>query len=317
MRKCRLLLIFLVIALDLHAQSPPLRSLDVIVMNESGVPVTTLTRDSFTLLEESEVLGIEGFSGPDTPWNIVLLLDQSVTQSQTDGIERFIARLRPHDRIALARFGEQVEILMDWKDRTARLPAVAATPGVSGGTKDFYGAVQWAIGKLASTTGRKAAIFVTDGHDRRLAPQWFMNERREETLDPLFGIPDLGEAEEFRRLDEEVRQSGVRFYFLALPPNFGGRLIVGLFPGVKDAVNSYILRVRRRLERLAEASRGHVLYGNSLSDVTGEYGRLYDDLRFGAIYTLEYEPVPRSGLPGMIQVQLKDQKLRALYSRNQ
>ena len=144
---------------------------------------------------------------------------------------------------------------------------------------------------------------------------WLMNDKSEEILDPLFGVADWGEAEEFRRLNEIVDTSGVRLYFLALPPDFGGRLIIGLYPGVKDAVTNYILKVRRRMERLTETSHGHVLYGNGLSEVIGAYERLYDTLRFNALYTLDYAPAPESG-PGLIQVQVKEQKLRALYSRN-
>jgi hypothetical protein len=317
-RTSRLLLILFVIAVNARAQEPEaVRSLDVVVMNQSGAPVTTLTRDSFTVLEDAFVREIHDFTPTDAPWSIVLLLDRSATQSQTEGIDRFIARLRPRDRIAIASFGDKVETLMDWKDRTAKVPSVRETPdGTVTTVKDLFGAVKWATGKLQGVEGRKAAIFVTDGHDRRLAPQWLINDRREEIVDPLFGMPDLSEAEEFRRLNDDVMLSGVRFYFLAIPPDFGGRLIVGLFPGIKDAVTNYILRVRRRMERLAEVSHGHVLYGNSLTDVISSYGQLYDTLRFSSLYTLQYSPGPRSETPSRIEVRVKDASLRALYSRN-
>jgi hypothetical protein len=306
-----------VIAVNAPAQAPePDRSVDVVVMNESGTPVTNLTRDSFIVLEDAVAREIQDFTSPGAPWSFVLLLDESATQSQTDGIDRFIGRLGPRDRIAIARFGDKVEMLMDWKDRTAKVPAVRETPDRVTAIKDLYGAVSWAIGKLRDAPGRKAAIFVTDGHDRRLAPQWLVNDRREEVVDPLFGLPDLSEAEEFRRLNDDVMLSGVRFYFLAIPPDFGGRLIVGFFPGLKDAVTNYILKVRRRMERLAEVSHGHVLYGNSLTDIISSYGLLYDNLRFGSLYTLRYSPGPRSDTPGRIEVRVKDANLRALYSRN-
>jgi VWFA-related protein len=338
------LLALLVVPASFIAQAPSrLTSLDVVVRDQSGMAVKTLSSGSFTLLEGAEVREIQAFSPPDTPWNILLLFDHSLTWLQSDddrrnsstyvvdtwramaeSISRFLSTLKPSDRVAIAAFEDSVEVLMDWRSAQSgkalevRLNAVIEPPK---GLKDLYGAMEWAAGQLREAKGRKAVIVFTDGRDGRLAPQWLMNENREEIFDPLFGLADSGETEEFRRASDVVRSSGVRFYFLAVktnhPPDFGGRPVSGLFPGATGAVNDYVAKVERRMERFAELSNGQVIYGNSAADVIAGYRRLYSDLMLDSMYTIEFRRGPPSeDLPDKIQIRLKEGNLRAFYSRN-
>jgi len=342
MRAIRMLLILGALCVSVAAQAPGgFTFVDVVVKDESGAAVTSLSRDSFTVVEGAEPREIRAFSSPDTPWNILLLFDHSLTWLQSDdnrrsspnyvvdawramaqSIDGFIAHLKPHDRIAIAAFEDNVEILMDWRNAQSgkplevRLNAVVQPPK---GLKNLYGAMEWAVTQLQGAKGRKAVILFTDGRDGRLAPQWFMNEKREEIFDPLFGLQDWGENEDFRKTSEVVRSSSVRFYFLSVitnhPPDFGGRPVSGLFPGAAAAVTDYDVKVQRRMERIAELSNGHVMYGKSAADAIAEYGRLYGDLMLGSMYTIEFSRGGSSEeLPENIQVRLKEQNLRAQYS---
>jgi von Willebrand factor type A domain len=336
-----MLLVFVALCVSVAAQAPGgLTFVDVVVKDESGAAVTNLSRESFTVVEGAEPRDIHTFSSPDTPWNILLLFDHSLTWLQSDdnrpaspnyvvdawramaqSIDGFIAHLKAHDRIAIAAFEDNVELLMDWRNAQSgkplevRLNAVVQPPK---GLKDFYGAMEWAVTQLQGAKGRKAVILFTDGRDGRLSPQWFMNEKREEIFDPLFGLQDWGENEDFRRTSEVVRSSGVRFFFLTIiknqPPDFGGRPVSGLFPGAVAAANDYGVKVQRRMERIAELSNGHVMYGMGAADAIAEYGRLYGDLMLGSMYTIEFS---RGGSPEElqenIQVRLKEQNLRAQF----
>ena len=343
MRATRTLLVLCVIILSTEAQtSQTVSSLDVVVSDERGVAKTDLTVESFTLLEGGEVRDIKAFSPPDVPWNIVLMFDHSLAWLERDdnrvvppnyvveawramagSVNRFLRQVRSKDRIAIAAFEEHVEVLMDLRSVQSgqtgevRFNAVVEPPG---GLKDLYGAVEWSIEKLRGATGRKAVILFTDGRDGRLSPQWFMNETRQEIFDPLFGLIDSGEAEEFKKTSERVRSSGVRFYFLTVttdkPPDFGGRPVSGLFPGSKVALDAYIARVRLRMEHIAELSGGRVMYAKSAEDAIDRYGRLYGDLKLGSLFTLEFTPGSSSeDLSPEIEVRLKEPNLRALLSR--
>ena len=342
MRASGTLILVCAIALIAVAQTPEGRSsVDVVVNDERGVPVTDLPADAFTLLEGDSVRDIKRFSAPNTPWNIVLMFDHSLAWLQRSGdradrpnyvvdawtsmagsVNRFLAQLRPADRVAIAAFEDRVELLMDFRgvrsgqNASVRFNAVVEPPG---GLKDLYGAIEWSITKLRDVTGRKAVILFTDGRDGRLAPQWFMNENRQEIFDPLFGLIDFGEAEEFKKTAELVRNSGVRIYFLTvstdMAPSFAGRPVSGLFPGARGEMDAYSARVRRRLVRFAELSGGELLFAESADDAINGYGRLYDDLRLGSLYTLEFTSETRSeDFSPELQVRLKEPRFRAVLS---
>jgi len=343
-RTLQILIVLLALCFGVFALAPSgLTSLDVVVQDRSGTAVRNLSRDSFTVLEGTDVRDIQSFSSPDTAWNVLLLFDHSLTWLQNDdnrraspnyvvdtwramaqSINRFLADLQPQDRVAIAAFEDSVDVLMDWRNAQSgkamevRLNAVVEPPK---GLKNLYGAMEWAVAQFKGAKGRKAVILFTDGRDGRLAPQWFMNENREEIFDPLFGVADSGETEEFRKTSEAVRASGVRFFFISVrsnhPPDFGGRPVSGLFPGATGAVNDYAAKVERRMERFAELSHGQVLYAHTAADAVAGYGRLYRELMMDSMYTIEFNRGPRTEeLPEQIQVRLKDPDLRAFYSRN-
>jgi hypothetical protein len=344
MRVIRVLLLGMALCLSVAAQGRAgLTSVDVVVRDSTGTPVKGLSRDSFIVLEGTEARDIEAFSAPDTPWNILLLFDHSLTWLQDDenrrasstyvvdtwramaeSISRFLTHLNPRDRVAIAAFEENVEVLMDWRNAQSgksldvRFNAVVQPPK---GLKDLYGAMEWSVSQLRGAKGRKAVIVFTDGRDGRLAPQWLVNDKGEEIFDPLFGLSDSGEADEFRKTGEIVRSSGVRFFFLTVksnhPPDVFGRPISGMFPGTAGVVRDYVAKVQRRMERFAELSKGQVMYANAPADAIVGYSRLYGDLMLDSLYTLEFSRGPNSNdLPDPIQVRVKEQNLRAFYSRN-
>jgi hypothetical protein len=336
MRSLGLFLSFFCAFTVLAQNSRQLERLDVVVTNAAGKPVTTLSRESFEVLEDGRPRQIEGFAPVDTPWNFVLLFDKHVAWPITastllrpdaagslwaQGINRFFGQLAPQDRVTIATFENKVETLLDWRNaRTGRAQDVVMKPLVQGsdGIKDLHGAVEWAIGKLNGARGRKAVILLTDGRDGRLAPQWLINGDRQEVFDPLFGVADVAEGENFLKTLALIKGNDVRLFFLAMgttrPPEFHGRPISGVYPGSREAVAGYLSRARLRMEKMAEVSGGHVLYGNSISDALAEYGRIHADLFLGARYTLEFQS---SGSPDELQprieIRLNDPALKARF----
>lgn len=325
----RLLIGILVCAAGVLAQTPRTTSrVDVVVTDAAGKPLTNLGKDVFTLIEDDSPREIQTFSPTDTPWNFVLLFDHSLPwresgdaalwQRMSQSVDRFLAQMKPQDRVTMATFENKVQMLMDWRNaRIGRAQTVTFRPFVQGtdGTKDLHGAISWAAEKLRGVKGRKAVIVLTDGRDGRLAPQWLVNDAQQEVFDPLFGVIDTAEAEEFSKTLDLIRSADARFYFIAVnttqPPAFRGRPISGLYPGAKDAAANYLSRIRVRLERMAEVSDGAVLYGKAPEDAIVGYQNLYRDLALGVRYTLEFATVPNADpLPTRLAVRLRDPNLK-------
>jgi len=322
-------LAILLCAAAVSAQAPrPTSRVDVVVLDAAGKPVTNLGKDAFTLLEDSTPREIQTFSPPDTPWNFVLLFDNSLPwvesgdatlwRTMGQSVDRFLAQMKPQDRITMAAFENKVQMLLDWRNvKTGWEQTVTFKPVVRGtdGTKDLHGAIAWAAEKLRGAKGRSAVVVFTDGRDGRLAPQWLVNDARQEVFDPLFGVIDTAEAEEFSKTLELIQKSDARFYFIAVnttqPPAFRGRPISGLYPGAKDAVANYLSRVRLRLERMAAVSDGAVVYGKAPEDAILGYQNLYIGLALGLRYTLEFATAPNDdSLPNRLEVRLRDPNLK-------
>jgi hypothetical protein len=324
------------------SQSAGVRTtVDVVVTHPQVGAVTDLNPKSFVLLEDGAAQNLETVLPPDTPWSILLMFDHNLAWLQTGVFadprvsvtrisqvvasitSRFLAQIQPRDRVAVAAFEDKIYLLLDWREaQTGRVQQVKLDLNPVGkagqGRKDFYGAIAWAVTKLKDEKGRKAVIFFTDGRDGRLAPQWLTNDDGEEVFDPLFGLADQGEAEEFAKTLEIVHSSGVRVSFIAVKtdgaPEFRGRRVSGLYPGAEAVIADYITRDRLRLERLATASDGYVLYASYWKEPINAYEFFYDRLQMRSRYTLQYSSQSESDRRE-IEIRLPQPELKLEYHR--
>jgi hypothetical protein len=291
-------------------------SLDVEVQDGAGAPALALTKGDFVVREDGEVRPVLNLIPPEAPQNVLLLFDHNLTWLKDDSRREnpvdvsdawnrlfqsamsFVARMRDQDRIAIAVFEDATKSILGWrgvKDGPARANIVdVIRPPL--GQKDVYGMLTWALTQFSMTNGRKSVVVFTDGRDGRLSPRWFMDSRQREVLDPLFGLVDEGEAEEFLAVLSSVKQSGVKLHFIVInsdqDPEFGpavvGRRISGLYAGSTEGIRQYVAGVQSRLKQLAEASGGRVLYGNTQQDALALYRDLHLELGIGKVYTLEF-----------------------------
>ncbi len=316
--------------------------LDVVITEAAGKPVTNLSREAFRLFEDGESREIQGFSPADAPWNFVLLFDTGLVWLPADSpalaynnasaiwrrmgqsIDQFLARLRAQDRVAIGAFENKVTTLLDWRNgKTGRSQTITFNPAANGGdgVKDLHGAIGWAIEKLRSAPGRKAVIILTDGRDGRLAPQWLVNDDKQEVFDPFFGLMDTAEVEEFEKILQAIRASDTRLFFLAVNttrlPDFRGRPISGFYPGAKEAAADYLKRARLRLESMAAESGGKVLFGRAPEDALASYEKLHDLLYLDSRYTLEYtaKMLTEDDLPPRLEVRLNAPGLKPNFQQ--
>ena len=146
-------------------------SIDVLVTDRQGMQYgAKLTPEDFVVFEDGVRQKISNFSTTEVPFNLALLLDTSGSTRDElslmqQAAQRFLNELRPHDRVAILQFNQQVELIKDLTaDRGKLEKALNQLTGGSGTT--FYDAMQLAVDEvLRKATGRKAIIALTDGVD--------------------------------------------------------------------------------------------------------------------------------------------------------
>jgi VWFA-related protein len=335
----------LLTAFALVAQNPstirvdvPLVTVDVTVSDAAGRAVSNLTRDDFEILDDGKPQQIRFFAPVESPYSIQLLIDrsagmQSVLPLFESALARFLMSLKPQDRVSIGAFDERsknVELLMDWREtRNGTDLDVALNPVVRGGysvratgvgtssspgttssisvinypQKDTTTAIEGVLKRLAAVETRKGAIIFGDGSTAD-SPTRTLNHLGS----PQRQLVDGQDDGDFQKLLRAVRQSPARLNFVAvgtdLNPWSGGRYF-GVAIGKVDPEIAGIAR-RARLEQLAAASGGRILFPRRAEDLSNLYEEIAREL--GTSYTLGYTaPAPsKSGEAHRIEVRAKN-----------
>lgn len=146
-------------------------SVDVLVTDRQGALYGgQLGPDDFVVYEDGKRQKITNFSAAEVPFNLVLLMDTSgstrdeLTMMQ-QAARRFLDELRPHDRVAIVQFNQEVELIKDLTADRQRLERGLEQLRGGSGTS-FYDAVQLCVDEvLRKTEGRSAIVALTDGVD--------------------------------------------------------------------------------------------------------------------------------------------------------
>ena len=298
-------------------------TVDVMVSDAGGRPVTNLMREDFQIFEDGNPQEIRTFSPADSPYSILLLIDRSTSMQDywplmEPAIARFLTNLKPQDRISIGAFDESsknVELLLDWRtveNGTTVLvpinPAIRGNPysrsvavggphppndgtrisdvrlavSVRTPTKDFYGALDWTVQRLASVTGRKGVLVFTDGRQPGAPMKSMTFDGNRQIV-----LADAEDDGDFEKLLGKVQTSQARFDFVAVNTDLnpaGGRF--GMYD--HDGPLSFGLPVRLRLEQLAANSAGRVVFPKRVDDTLKLYEEIAHEL--GTSYTLGYSP---------------------------
>src|SRR5262245_31540118 len=84
----------------------PVVSLEAVVLDSNGRPVTTLAREDFRIFEDSEPRELQNFSPVDSPYSILLLFQNTINvfsqrPFMADASNRFLDTLRKQDRVSV------------------------------------------------------------------------------------------------------------------------------------------------------------------------------------------------------------------------
>ncbi len=283
------------------------------VTGSSGLAVTDLKSDDFSIQENKIAQTITNFSPVNTPYDVLLLFDRSGSTESDWGLMRkategFIQRLRPQDRAGIANFDTSLRVPTRWTDTRQQLANVVEhlTEGKRPGGTAFYKAVEQSLAaELLPVAGRRRALVVlTDGRDNG-----FFN-----TLIREGYMPEMQQEPAFRQMLDIVKKERVPIYVVAISnsSNEVDRL-KRRFSQVE--ATSYLQAVELRLESIAESSGGRVLFAKRLQDIIPLYTQIGREL--GSAYSLGYI----SSLPQTergfreIQVGVRDRHLHVVQSR--
>ena len=155
---------------------PPTISVNVRLVNvfvnvtdDKGAPVPGLTRDQFLLSEDDHPQKIAVFERQsELPLEIVLAIDTSGSVHKDLGLEQEAARhfvhslLRPVDHLDLMEFADNVREVVYFTNNPGRVDRGLNDMG-RGAATALYSGVYLASQSLASRSGRKVLVIISDG----------------------------------------------------------------------------------------------------------------------------------------------------------
>jgi Ca-activated chloride channel homolog len=176
MRRAAASLVYLVVPAALLAAAQFTSGVNVVevytaVVDHDGQPVTGLTREDFTVLEDGRPQQVSAFAEGDFPLSVAVAVDRSFSMAGAELNEArsaaiaFLEALRPVDQAMVVAIGSEVETVAPLStDRRAQSDAVAALK--PWGTTGLYDAVILAVDAVQTAKGRRALVLLSDGTDR-------------------------------------------------------------------------------------------------------------------------------------------------------
>ena len=251
-------------------------------------PAPLLEQKDFVVLENGVPQEITFFAAADAPFDLVLLLDLSGSNSKNlkmirNSAKRFIDAARDVDRIALVTFTDQPAIYSTFSlDRKKLKKSVDQMDEAVGGT-NFWDSLDYVLRVLVGHDGglrRSAIVVMTDGIDNALPD-----------------VPGPGSRTPFEKLIDDIRNSESIIFPIYLDTE-------------EENVKRYhvpraaYVQAREQLGQIASACGTSVYHAAKLSDLDAVYTQVVRDL--STVYSIGYRPTNKSldGKWRSVEVQL-------------
>jgi Ca-activated chloride channel homolog len=257
--------------------------LDVKVTDQSGRPVSGLTKDDFLVYEDKISQSIESVSSEEAPLSMGLAIDGSGSMlpklyTVSDAARGLIRQMRSEDEAFLALFNTEAELLQEFTSDPRELEDALKRLYATGGTALLDAII--ASADHAQEKGkrrRKALIVITDGLDKNSS----MKEKE---------------------VIEAMKEDEVQLYLVGFVDEGESG---GLFGG------SRARKAKDLLLRLAEDSGGRAFFPNDVSETPAIAAQIAKDLR--AQYVISYYPNNdrRDGSFHSVRVVVNNRKLIA------
>jgi VWFA-related protein len=323
----------------------------VVVADRMGRYVPQLKQQDFRVLEDGEPQQIVAFSTERVPIHVALVMDTSgstrgtIQDIQEAAIE-FINQLEPGDQVLIVSFSNEVIVEQEFTNDRGRLAAAVRRTQANGSTK-LYEAVYLTVAeRLRHVDGRKAMVILSDGEDTASKTVTFneaVNVCSESDV-VAYGIrypetsavnvyrvprqndpwPNTGPGGQYpptqprrgtRRRNPTwpgmPRVPGLPWPFASqlVEPQFGGRGPGQIRIGGGGTGNDPFM------ETITEQSGGTLFYAGAVSDVSGLFASIAEELR--QRYMIGYAPSNplRSGGYRKISVQVPSRPDLAIRHR--
>ena len=290
-------LALLLVAGEIRAQEPmetiridsDLVDLKVSVLGlAANTPTPLLQQKDFVVLEDGVPQEISFFAAADAPFDLVLLLDLSGSNSKNlkmirNSAKRFIDAARDVDRIALVTFTDQPALYSTFTlDRHRLKKSIDQMDEAIGGT-NFWDSLDWVLRDLiarGSGSRRSAVVVMTDGIDNALPD-----------------VPGPGSQLPFEKLLAEIRNSETVIFPIYLDTE-------------EENVKRYHVpraayaQAREQLSLIATACGTTLYHAAKLSDLDTVYPQVVRDL--STVYSIGYRPTNKTldGKWRSVEVQL-------------
>jgi VWFA-related protein len=247
-----------------------------------------LQQKDFTVLEDGMAQEISFFAAADTPFDLVLLLDLSGSNSKKvkmirRSAKRFVDSARSVDRIALVAFTDRPFLLCPFSlDRGRLKKSIDEIDEAIGGT-NFWDSLDYVLRDLipkGQGLRRSAVVVMTDGIDNALPD-----------------VPGPGSRVTFDQLLSRIRDSEAIIFPIYLDNE-------------EENVKRYRIpraayaRARADLTQIASSCGTSMYRAAKLKDLDQVYSRVISDLSM--VYSISYRPLNRrvDGKWRSVQVQL-------------
>ncbi|HEU4797035.1 MAG TPA: VWA domain-containing protein, partial [Pyrinomonadaceae bacterium] len=251
-------------------------------------PAPLLEQKDFMILEDGVPQEITFFAAADAPFDLVLLLDLSGSNSKNlkmirNSAKRFVEAARDVDRIALVTFTSQPALYSSFSlDRKKLKKSIEQMDDAIGGT-NFWDSLHWVLKDLVANADgarRSAVVVMTDGIDNALPD-----------------VPGPGSQLPFKDLLENIRNSETIIFPIYLDTE-------------EENVKRYHVsraayaEAREQLGQIASTCGTTLYRAAKLKDLDEVYSQVVRDLT--TVYSIGYRPSNKSldGKWRTVEVQL-------------
>lgn len=154
------------------------------VTDKRGRTIADIRQEEVRIFEDDEEREIAWFSTTDQPFTVALVLDMSYSsvfklQDIQAAAKKFVARLRPDDRVMVISFAERPIVLCEATGDRRILNMAIEGARIASGT-GLYTTLDMVLNeKMASIEGRKAVVLFSDGVDTSSEIQTAESVRRD------------------------------------------------------------------------------------------------------------------------------------------
>ena len=266
----------------------------------TATQVPLLEQKDFVVLEDGSPQEIAFFAAADAPFDLVLLLDLSGSNSKKlkmirNTAKRFVEATRPMDRIAIVSFTEMPALYSSFTlDRVKLKKSIDLMDDATGGT-NFWDSLDWVVRVLtrqgSSASRRSAVVVMTDGVDNALP-----------------GVYGDGSRTDFAKLLENIRNSETLVFPIYLDTEEEN---VREHRVPRDA---YAL-AREQLGQISTVCGTPMYRAAKLSDLDTVYEQVVRDL--STVYSIGYRPSNKAldGKWRAVEVQVQRPDLLARTKR--